>query len=68
MSIPKGHIYVWCQQGSENFIFKSGPSGQFDRAFGRSTEAPGEIAALSHIRINEQNEIVISGIYLRSPG
>jgi hypothetical protein len=56
----KGNIYVWSYRSSENFIFKFEPSGKFDHSFGRSGEGPGEIGALSYLRINEHDEIIIS--------
>lgn len=56
----QGNIYVWCQRSSGNFIFKFNSSGDFDRAFGRSGEGPGEIGALAYLRINEQDQVVIS--------
>jgi hypothetical protein len=56
----QGNIYVWCQRSSENFIFKFAPSGKLDRAFGRSGQGPGEIGALSYLRINERDEIIVS--------
>ena len=56
----RGNIYVWSYRSSENFIFKFEPSGKFDHSFGRSGEGPGEIGALSYLRINEKDEIIIS--------
>jgi len=56
----QGNIYVWCQRSSKNFIFKFAPSGQFERAFGRSGQGPGDIGALSYLRVNEQGEIMIT--------
>ena len=56
----QGNIYVWCRQSSENFIFKFDPAGKFARAFGRSGEGPGEIAALDNLGIDERDEIIIS--------
>jgi 6-bladed beta-propeller len=56
----RGNIYVWCQRGSGNFIFKFAPSGKFDRAFGRSGQGPGEIAALSYLRLSERDEVIVS--------
>ncbi len=56
----KGNIYVWSYRSSENFIFKFEPSGKLEHSFGRSGEGPGEIGALSYLRINEKDEIIIS--------
>jgi len=56
----KGNIYIWSHRASENFIFKFDSFGKFERSFGRSGQGPGEIGALSYLRINDRDEIVIS--------
>ncbi len=56
----QGNIYIWSRRSSENFIFKFGPSGQFDCSFGRGGEGPGEIGALDNLRIDERDQIIIS--------
>ena len=56
----QGNIYIWSYRSSRNFIFKFEPSGRFDHSFGRSGQGPGEIGALSYLRINERDEIVVS--------
>lgn len=56
----QGNIYIWSHRSSEYFIFKFGPSGQFDCPFGRSGEGPGEIGGLDNLRIDERDQILIS--------
>ena len=57
----QGNIYIWSyHQSSGYFVFKLDSFGKYVSSFGRNGQGPGEIVAPYYLRVNEQNEIVIS--------
>jgi hypothetical protein len=59
----KGNVYVWSYQNSSGYsIFKFDPDGKYMSSLGRRGQGPGEIVAPVYLRINEQDEILISDV------
>lgn len=55
-----GNVYLGIVRSSENFIFKFDRNGKFVNSFGRLGQGPGEFQRLGQLRINKQDEILIS--------
>ncbi|MDH5385377.1 MAG: 6-bladed beta-propeller [Candidatus Aminicenantes bacterium] len=59
----KGNIYLVNLKSSENIIFKFDRDGNFVRSFCRKGQGPGELQMTAYLRINSQDEIMITELY-----
>jgi hypothetical protein len=56
----EGKIYLVSSRSSGNFIFKFDERGAFIGSFCKQGQGPGEIQAVSYMRINERDEILLA--------
>lgn len=56
----KGNIYVGSYRRLDNFIFKFDENGKYVNSFCHKGQGPGELQELINLRINEQDEILLT--------
>lgn len=58
----ESNIYIRISASNEDYIYKFDVKGDFLFSFGRRGQGPGELELPRHLRVNEQDQIVVSDI------